>query len=108
MDNGNGPPSLILEVWNSGRETGNLFGVAQLVISTRVWGVTKKMVRGKKWSARTSFGTPKPVLACTRTGFGKVGPVFVNQKWSRVHFWHAKSGLVGPLFAGTTFGVTGP
>ena len=28
LDNGNGPPSLMLEVWNSGRETGNLFGVA--------------------------------------------------------------------------------
>ena len=36
------------------------------------------------------------------------GPVFVDQKWSRVHFWHAKSGLVGPLFAGTTFGMTDP
>ena len=43
----------------------------------------------------------------TRTGFGMGGPVFVDQKWSRVHFWHAKSGLVGPLFAGTTFGMTG-
>ena len=48
-----------------------------------------------------------PSLIGTRTCFGMGGPVFVDQKWSRVHFWHAKSGLVGPLFAGTTFGMTG-
>ena len=41
----------------------------------------------------------------TRTGFGMGGSVFVYHKWSRVHFWHAKSGLVGLLFAGTTFGI---
>ena len=48
-----------------------------------------------------------PSLIGTRTGFGMGGLVFVDQKWSRVHFWHAKSGPVGPLFAGTTFGMTG-